>query len=183
MGDYALDGGRDPVAADATRWWLFLLMGIAAVVVGMVLLLDLVVAVETLALFVAAGLIFTGIGELAESGRYRTAWSMAAGVLLIASGILAAVWPGITLWALAVVAAVGLLFSGGLRIAAALMDEFEGRWWILAGGILSVVAGVLALAWPGATVLVLAILLGIRTLFFGLAEIAFALTLRQFSRA
>jgi len=45
--------------------------------------------------------------------------------------------------------------------------------------VLSLVVGVMALSWPGATVLVLAILLGIRMIIFGAVEIAFAMTLRE----
>lgn len=180
MGDFAMDAGdgRD-LAAVQSRWWLFLLMGIAAVIVGMILVLDLVVAVETLALFIALGLAFTGIGELLSMDRYRSAWSIAAGVFLIVATVITLVWPGITLWALAVVTAVGLLLSGSLRVGAALADAPRGWGWLLAGGLLSLVAGVLALFWPGATVLVLALLLGIRTLIFGVSEIAFALLLRN----
>lgn len=180
MGDYVMDRGADPVAsAAAAKWWLFLLMGIAAVVIGVLLLFDLVAAVETLALLVAFGLIVTGVGELVGSGRYRNAFTVAAGVLLIVSGILAVAWPDITLWALAVVTAFGLLLSGGFRLAAALMDRPDGWGWLLAGGLLSVVAGVFALAWPDATILVLAILLGIRMVMYGAVEIWFALGLRQ----
>lgn len=180
MGDYVMDAGEGrELSALASRWWLFLLMGIAAVVVGMILVLDLVVAVETLALFIALGLAFTGVGELLSMDRYRSAWSIASGVLLIVAAIVALIWPGITLWALAVVTAIGLLLSGSLRVGAALADKPRGWGWLLAGGALSLVAGVLALAWPGATVLVLALLLGIRTLIFGVTEIAFALLLRN----
>jgi uncharacterized membrane protein HdeD (DUF308 family) len=41
------------------------------------------------------------------------------------------------------------------------------------------VVGLLALAWPDATILVLGVLLGVRMLFFGIAEIMFALALRD----
>lgn len=179
MGDYVLDGRGDAESGAATRWWLFLLLGIAAVVVGVILLLDLVAAVETLALFVSIGLVVTGVGEIVGSDRYRTVLSIAAGVLLVVAGVLTLFWPGITLWALAVVTAAGLLFSGGLRLAAALVDKPEGMGWLLAGGILSVVVGVMALAWPGATVLVLAILLGMRMIIFGAVEVGMALKLRD----
>ena len=89
---------------------------------------------------------------------------------------------------LAGAAFAGSAMTFGFRLSDLPPDAFRAPpaplWTLLPAVVmLSVVAGVLALAWPGATVLVLAILLGIRTLFFGLAEIAFALTLRQFSRA
>jgi uncharacterized membrane protein HdeD (DUF308 family) len=163
-------------------WWLFLVLGALSAIVGVILLFNISDAVRTLALLVALGLIVEGLGELLAVGRYRTTLGMVAGGLLIVGGILAMFWPGITLWALAVIVGIDLLFHGAVRLAGA-MDRPEGWPWLLAGGVLSLAAGVVSLVWPGATVLVLAILLGIRLLVFGLAEIAFALTLHEARRA
>lgn len=187
MSQYAAPGGfettgmpsRDELKQASSRWWLFLILGIASVALGMVLLFDLVVAVETLALFIAFGLIFTGFEELLGSSRYRRGLSIAAGLFLIVAGIVAMAWPGITLWALAVVTAIGLIFSGAVRVTAALIDRPEGWGWLLAGGIASLVIGGVALVWPDVTVLALALLLGIRMIIFGAAEIASALQLRS----
>jgi uncharacterized membrane protein HdeD (DUF308 family) len=163
----------------SSRWWVFLVLGIAAAVLGFILILNLYAAVTTLALLVAAGLIVTGIGELMTAGRYDSKLGIVAGVLLIVGGILAAVWPDITLWILAVVVGVDFILSGIARIMGALSLRVEGWGWLLFGGVLSVVVGVLALAWPDATILVLGLLLGIRMLLFGIAEIMFALALHD----
>jgi uncharacterized membrane protein HdeD (DUF308 family) len=146
---------------------------------GAILLLDLVVAVETLALFIAFGLIFTGVEELLGSARYSRALSLAAGVFLIVAGIVALSWPGITLKILAVVTALGLILSGAVRVTAALMDRPAAWGWLFAGGLISLVVGGMALVWPGVTVLALAILLGIRMVVFGAVEIASAFQLRS----
>jgi hypothetical protein len=179
MGDYVMDRRPGLVAAAASRWWMFLLMGIAALVLGVILLLDLVVAVETLALLVAVGLIFSGLGEWFGSVRYDGPLGVVAGVLLVAAGVVALFWPGITLWALAVVTGAGLVMSGCVRIAAALMDKPDAWGWLLVGGVLAVGVGVLAVMWPAATVLVLAILLGAHLLVWGAVEIASAVALRE----
>jgi uncharacterized membrane protein HdeD (DUF308 family) len=183
MGEWVMDARRSELKAASSRWWMFLLLGAAAVVVGLILLFDLVTAVETLAVFVALGLLFTGLGELTASSRYRTMFSVASGVLLVVAGIVALAWPDITLWALAVVTGIGLLLSGAVRLGAALGDKPDGWGWLMVGGALSLVVGIMALVWPGATVLVLAILLGFRLVVFGAVEIAFALGLRDVGRA
>jgi uncharacterized membrane protein HdeD (DUF308 family) len=182
MGEWVMDVRRSDLKAATSRWWMFLVLGVAAVVVGLILLFDLVAAVGTLAAFVAFGLIFTGLGELTAASRYRTVLSVAAGVLLIAAGVVALAWPDITLWALAVVTGIGLLLSGAVRLGAALGDKPDGWGWLMVGGILSLVVGIVSLAWPGATVLVLALLLGFRLVVFGAVEIAFALGLRDLGR-
>jgi uncharacterized membrane protein HdeD (DUF308 family) len=186
MSQYAAPGGfeagipsSEELRAVTSRWWLFLVVGIASVVLGAILLFDLVVAVRTLALFIAFGLIFSGVEELLGYSRYRRAWSVAAGILLIVAGFVAMFWPGITLWALAVITGLGLIVSGAIRVTAALIDRPAGWGWLLAGGLVSLVVGGMALVWPDVTVLALALLLGIRMIVFGVAEIASALQLRS----
>ncbi|MGH2476592.1 MAG: DUF308 domain-containing protein, partial [Candidatus Limnocylindrales bacterium] len=83
------------------------------------------------------------------------------------------------LWVLAVVAGIGLIISGAARIMGALALRVEGWGWLFVGGVLSVVVGFLAIGWPDVTILALGLLLGIRTLLFGISEIAFALALHD----
>jgi uncharacterized membrane protein HdeD (DUF308 family) len=49
-------------------------------------------------------------------------------------------------------------------------------WWPLIFGVISLVAGVLALAWPGPTLLVLAVLFGIELIVWGIFRLVGALT-------
>jgi uncharacterized membrane protein HdeD (DUF308 family) len=163
----------------SSKWWAFLALGVVSVIVGFLLVLDLFAAVATLALLVALGLVVSGIGELMTAGRYRSVLGIVAGVLLVVGGVLAAVWPDITLWALAVVVGINLIVSGVARIMGAVQLRVEGWGWLLFGGILSLVIGVLALVWPDATILVLGVLLGLRILLFGIAEIMFGLALHD----
>jgi uncharacterized membrane protein HdeD (DUF308 family) len=163
----------------SSKWWAFLALGVVSVIVGFLLVLDLFAAVATLALLVALGLVVSGIGELMTAGRYRSVLGIVAGVVLVVGGVLAAVWPDITLWALAVVVGINLIVSGVARIMGAVQLRVEGWGWLLFGGILSLVIGVLALVWPDATILVLGVLLGLRILLFGIAEIMFGLALHD----
>lgn len=179
--DFLWPEERAGLERDSSKWWAFLALGVVTAGIGLFLMLDVVAAVTTVALLVAAGLILSGIGELIAAGRYhdRRTLGIVAGVVLIAGGVLAAAWPDVTLWALAVVVGIDLLLAGAARIVGALSLRVEGWGWLLFGGVLSVVVGLLALAWPGATILVIGILLGVRMLFHGIAEIMFSLALRQ----
>jgi uncharacterized membrane protein HdeD (DUF308 family) len=170
---------RAGLERESSKWWAFLALGVVSVVVGFLLVVDLFAAVTTLALLVALGLVVSGIGELMTAGRYRSVLGIVAGVVLVVGGVLAAVWPDITLWALAVVVGINLIVSGVARIMGAVQLRVEGWGWLLFGGILSLVIGVLALVWPDATILVLGILLGLRILLFGIAEIMFGLALHD----
>ena len=76
---------------------------------------------------------------------------------------------------------LSILFGGAIKGTAAVMDggHWRGRWWLLASGAFSIVVGIVAVAWPEATVVVLAVLFGIEIAVLGLLEIALAMQLRQ----
>jgi uncharacterized membrane protein HdeD (DUF308 family) len=179
MAEFEWPEERTGLERDSSKWWLFLLLGAVSAVVGVFLILDLFTAVATVALLAALGLVLTGIGELITAGRYRNVLGLVAGGVLVAAGVLAAAWPGITLWVLAVVAGVGLVVSGVARVIGAVSLRVEGWGWLLFAGVVSVVVGVVALVWPGATILALGLLLGVRMLLFGIAEIMFGLALHR----
>jgi uncharacterized membrane protein HdeD (DUF308 family) len=177
MSDFVWPEERTGLERDSSKWWLFLALGAVSIVVGVFLLLDLFTAVATVALLAAVGLVVTGISELVSAGRYRQTLGIIAGAVLVVGGILAAAWPSITLWVLAVIVGIGLIVSGVVRIMGALSLRVEGWGWLFTGGLVSVVIGVIALVWPGATILALGILLGLRMIMFGVSEIMFALAL------
>jgi uncharacterized membrane protein HdeD (DUF308 family) len=178
-GDFGWPEERAGVERESSRWWAFLALGVISTVVGLILMLDLSAAVTTLARLVALGLIVTGVGEMVTAGRYDSRLGLVAGAVLIVGGVLALVWPDITLWVLAVVVGIDLVLAGVVRIVGALSLRVEGWGWLLLGGGVSVAAGILALAWPGATLLVLGLLLGLRMLLFGISEIMFGLSLHH----
>lgn len=179
IGEFDWPEERTGLERETAKWWVFLALGAVSAVLGVILMFDLVAAVSTLALLVALGLVVTGVGELITAGRYRNTLGLVAGGVLVVGGVLAAVWPGITLWVLAVIVGIDFVISGIARIAGALSLRVEGWGWLLFGGALSVAVGVLALGWPGATILVLGLLLGIRMLLFGISEIMFGLALHH----
>lgn len=182
MDDLVWPEERRRLERASSTWWAFVALGVVAAVLGLLLVLDLFTAVATLAVLVALGLLVTGIGELLSLGRYRPVLNAVAGVALVVGGVLALVWPDITLWALALVVGVDLVVVGVIRIVGALELRGQDWGWLLAGGVLSVVVGLVALVWPEATILVLGVLLGVRVLVFGIEELAFGLALRSLHR-
>ncbi|WP_329059525.1 HdeD family acid-resistance protein [Amycolatopsis sp. NBC_01480] len=112
----------------------------------------------------------------------RRAWPLVAvrGAFAVLFGILTLVWPGVTVLALAIVFGVYALFDGISAIVQAFRpgDGAQRAAYGLLGA-LGVIAGVIALVWPGTTVLVLATLVGAWAVVTGVAEIIAAVRLRK----
>lgn len=134
MDDLVWPEERRRLERASSTWWAFVALGVVAAVLGLLLVLDLFTAVATLAVLVALGLLVTGIGELLSLGRYRPVLNAVAGVALVVGGVLALVWPDITLWALALVVGVDLVVVGVIRIVGALELRGQDWGWLLAGG-------------------------------------------------
>jgi uncharacterized membrane protein HdeD (DUF308 family) len=103
------------------------------------------------------------------------------GIAAIAFGILAFVWPQITLTALVFLWGAYALVDGIFAIAAGVKTYGENkRWWVLLlEGILSAAAGVFAFVIPGITALILLILIASWAIVTGAFEIAAAIQLRK----
>jgi uncharacterized membrane protein HdeD (DUF308 family) len=94
-----------------------------------------------------------------ELGR-RWGWVLAAGIAWFLAGVLTLVWPGATVLALVIILGVFLLFAGAMELGWAFAERHSPGWGLLLfRGIVDVIAGVVVLAWPAATALVLALLL------------------------
>jgi uncharacterized membrane protein HdeD (DUF308 family) len=92
----------------------------------------------------------------------RRSWPfvLAVGIVSLVAGVLTLVWPGATVLALVIVLGVFLLIAGVTEIGWAIAERHTEGWGlILFRGIVDLIAGIVVLAWPAATALVLALLL------------------------
>jgi uncharacterized membrane protein HdeD (DUF308 family) len=103
------------------------------------------------------------------------------GVLAILFGILAFVWPEITLLTLVVMFGVYAIVDGLVAVWTGLSRTKDSpRWWIfLVEGLISIGAGVIALIWPGLATLVLIYMIASWAVITGVLEIVAAIRLRN----
>jgi uncharacterized membrane protein HdeD (DUF308 family) len=109
-------------------------------------------------------------------------WMLALrGVAGIAFGVLALMWPGVTLLVLVALFAAYALITGAVSVIGAIRNRAsDDKWWIvLLLGLVSVAAGVGAVLLPGLTLLVLVLLMGVNALITGVLDIAIAIRLRK----
>jgi uncharacterized membrane protein HdeD (DUF308 family) len=86
----------------------------------------------------------------------------------------------LTIVALALLLGIFWVANGVIELFTAFSSrEASGRGWLVAMGIVSIVAGVLLLAIPGLSLVVMVFLIGAWLIFFGVLQTALALRLRS----
>ena len=103
------------------------------------------------------------------------------GLAAIVFGVLAFVWPDITLFALVLLFGAYMLVDGIFAIVAAVRAAGrEARWWLLLiEGVLGVLAGLVAAFWPGLTALALLYFIAAWAIVSGILEVIGAIRLRR----
>jgi uncharacterized membrane protein HdeD (DUF308 family) len=118
---------------------------------------------------------------LEQLARYW--WALAIrGAAAIIFGLLALIWPGITLTALVLLFGAYALVDGVFAVASAIMGRGEPssrRWWHALEGVAAIVAGILTFIWPGITALALLFLIAAWALVTGVIEVFLAIRLRK----
>lgn len=101
------------------------------------------------------------------------------GVLLLVFGILAALWPGLTLAALILLFGAFALVDGTFTLVGAVLHR-ESQWgWHVIDGLAGVIIGVVTLVWPGLTAVVLLALIAVWSIVFGLIRLVMAIRTRH----
>ena len=100
---------------------------------------------------------------------------IARGILALVVGIIALAWPSVTVLALVILFAVYAFIAAGLQAARAFSSRTAGPViGHLLLGLADLAAGVIALAWPGPTALVLVLIVGVWAIIAGLVEFSAA---------
>ena len=134
---------------------------------------------------VGAAFLYGGVTELAAASWVRTRrWPfIVGGILVLAAGILTFVWPGITLYVVAILLAWYLIIFGVMHLISALAGPKVSYWWtqLLLGVAELVLGGWAVRSWEG-SLLTLLTLVGVWAIFYGVAEIFAAFSVRQIGR-
>ncbi len=180
---------RDPLEM-LTRigrsWGWFAFFGAVSVVVGIIALVwpgqTLVVLAVVFGIQLIVSGVFRLIGALVlddASGGARVLMAI-LGLLGLLVGLYALRHAVITLIALALVLGIYWIIDGVTELFAAIAHPgLPGRGWTAAAGVLGIIAGIIVLAWPGISLLALAIVLGIWLIIFGIGQLMTAFVIRR----
>lgn len=179
--------GVDDLPEWVRRSWIVpLVIGLALAVMGVILLVDLRAGIDTLRWLVVISLVVSGVEAFATASLRSRPWvGWVTGLIFLIGAIVGIAWPAITLLALVLTVGVSLLIGGLVRVAMSWSARISARgWgWSFAGGLLSVVAGLIFLIGsPIISLVALAIVLGIYVLTTGVNMVSLAFVIRRLTR-
>jgi uncharacterized membrane protein HdeD (DUF308 family) len=163
----------------------FLVLGIVLILLGVAAIIFPFVATLATELMIGWILAFAGIAQSVHAFRLRHRigfWpSLLSGLLTLAVGLVLLVFPMTGILSITLLVAVLFLVNGIFRITQGLQLRPWGYWgWLLAGGILSMLLGIMVIAqWPAAAVWLLGLLVGIDLMFSGWTLLWLTLLARQ----
>jgi uncharacterized membrane protein HdeD (DUF308 family) len=184
------------VAANSLRrvirktWWVPLLQGVAALVIGLMLFTRPGATLVALTIFLGAYWLVGGFLDIVGAFSRRDSdrhWALAlasgilgvvVGALLLGQPILGAIATSVAMVSLL---AVGAILSGIFDIAWAVRvrNEIQGEGWIILLGVLSVLLGLVMLASPLLSIAALAQFAALLAIIGGIALIVTAFRLRS----
>lgn len=179
--DGTLDGVADELYEASSRWWMFLISGIAWILFAFVILTWELTTVWAIAVFAGITFIAGGVVELATAGVVPS-WRwvhVLIGVISIIAGIVAFVWPGQTFLVLAAILAWYLLFAGTIDVVVSFMARHVSElWWLgLIVGIAQVLIGFWAIGYADRSVVLLVVWVAATALARGLSGLFLAFSL------
>ena len=114
------------------------------------------------------------LGTLAENWWLLLLRGLAA----IAFGVIAFLWPGITLVALTYLFGIYAIVDGVAAIWAAFnLPEAGPRWWLGLSGVVSILGGIVAFIYTGITALVLLVFIAVWAIIIGVLQLYAAIQL------
>lgn len=169
----------------AKNWWALALRGIFGIIFALIAFFMPGVTLLSLVWVFAAYMLVDGIFGIVAAVRAASAsqrWGLLVleGLVDIAVGVIAFMWPGLTVLFFITLLAIWSLITGVLMIASAFkLTRDYGRGWLIFSGIVSVLFGIALLVAPLIGAVVLTWWLGAYALVFGISLIVLAFKLKS----
>jgi len=183
--EFYAGGPGGSIAQGAKRlWWLVLVTGVVSVLVGILLLAwpnkTLLVLMVVLGIYLLVFGALRFIEAVFDTEMDQRGLNVILGILAVVLGVLMMREPVRFVWVAAIVVGLFWLIRGLIELFRSIARRDEpDRGWRLSAGLISVVAGAVILLWPGASVLVVAMISGIYLIVVGIIDVVVAFKLRS----
>jgi len=174
----------DRAAAEelSTQWWLLLISGILAVVVGVVIL-SINWTVEDLALVAAIFLIVNGGFRMLTPAVDNTGrgWTLAIGGAEVLLGIAFVAWPSASLLTVAIFIGAWVLVHGVFDVAGGIASRHDVKfWWLFVTvGVVEIALGIALLDRPALSLALAIAVAGVWAIIIGSLEIFVAFEVKH----
>ena len=168
-------------------WKSVLALGVLTLIVGAAVLVWPGRSIVTAGILFVVYLLASGIAQVIAAFTVNS--PAASRVLLFISGALSIALgvfalrdydDGAAVWLLALWIGVGFMFQGVSETVLAIsFKELPERGWYIFVGVLTMIAGVVMLAWPISSIVVLSIIAGLWLVVIGTTEMVWALNVRS----
>jgi len=173
----------------SSKWWIFLLRGIAAIIVAVIAFMQPGAAL--IALVVVLGIYSFVAGVLAITATFMGAggdrwWGLLfEGIILVVAGFLIWSWPITSAIAFVYFVAAWMIVTGILEIATGvkLRDVIDNEWLYILGGVISIGFGIWVFRSPVQGTVATAFLFGWYFMLFGILQVAVAFRVRSLHAA
>jgi uncharacterized membrane protein HdeD (DUF308 family) len=169
-----------------SRWWVVLLRGLLWVAFGITALVWPKMTVWALILLFGFFAIVEGVVMAVFSvlGRHLSPqwWlSLIAGILGMAMGVVALVWPQLTALALLFLIAIRAVVVGVFELVSGIHPSvpIRNRGWVIFDGIISIIFGIVLMLLPVAGALATVWLIGVFSIVFGIIVVVLSFRLRS----
>lgn len=170
------------------NWWAVVLRGAVMVVFGILALSwpnrTVTILLRIFGIIVLAYGIVMLIEALLARGKEEQSsiWPAVGAIVAIAAGVLTLAWPSATGRVALYIVAIWAIVSGVIEVVAAF--SFPVRdwavWSLTAGGLISIIVGILLISFPGSGIVGFAWLIGLYALFIGLLHVVIGVKMRSF---
>lgn len=168
------------------NWWAVVLRGGLSVFFGLMAIAWPDITLAALIILFAAYAVVDGVFAIASgirgAGDQSRWWlTVIQGIVSIAAGAIAFVWPNLTALALLYIIAFWAIFTGVLEVVAAVrLREIIDREWMLGlVGLLSIAFGILLIVFPGSGALAILWIIGAYAIAYGVLLVALGLRVRS----
>ena len=173
-----------------TYWWLVLIRGIVAILFGIAAIAWPALTILILVYLFGAYILVDGIIAVVLAFQERRVYSrwwliLLGGIAGIILAFLVFFWPAITALILLYLIAAWAIITGIIEIIAAFfVSAGAGReWFLVIGGIISILLGIVLFFIPGASLLAFVWIIGVASIIYGIVLLVRAFQFRALLKA
>jgi uncharacterized membrane protein HdeD (DUF308 family) len=168
------------------HWWLFFAFGLISMFIGLLAISSSFIVTLASVVFFGALLLIAGITEVIHAVMVRNLKGFALHLLTAALYLVAGLFmledPIRAAGVLTLLIAAYFLVGGLLRVLVSFVVRFCSWQWVVLNGVVDLILGVMILnRWPGSSLWVIGLFVGIDLIFHGWSWVILAIDVRTYS--